>query len=126
MIKKSRKGLTLVENIIAILLLGIVIAASVFALASARMYTTAARHHYQAAILAREKIEDIDAGGEGDAGTEDVVIDSSIGLSGTRTVAYTASEVLDVNVSWVEEMWTNLPSNEKVIMRMPSHLRKKW
>ena len=59
------KGFALLEVCVAILLLGIVIAATAFSLTAARMYATSAKHHYLAASLARYEIENIVATRDG-------------------------------------------------------------
>ena len=117
--KSIRKthGHTLVENAVAICLLGIIIAATILALVTARMYALVARHHYQAASLAREEVERILAGESSSPGT--VTIDSATGLTGTLAVSNPTSDTLEVKVSWTDKYWVSVSKEETIVMFLP-------
>lgn len=113
----TNRGFTLIENVVAIILLGIVITATVFSVTTARMYVTAARHHYQAISLARDEIERIIAGEAPFSG--EVTIDAVTGLTGSMSVSNPTVNTVDVTVSWTEEMWADLSMNETIVMVLP-------
>ncbi len=113
------KGISLVECIIAIAILAILIATALFAFSAARFQVVAARHHYQAINIARERIEDIISGGSAAAVATPELIDPSTGLWGTITVSYPAVDRIDITVAWTETLWGNIQSAETIVMLMP-------
>ena len=54
---RSDKGITIIENLIAVVLVAIVVSATIYGFASAQRYMALARHHYRAASYAREAVE---------------------------------------------------------------------
>jgi len=113
------RGISLIESIIAVFLLAILITAAIFAFSAARFQVVAARHHYQAINLARDRIEDIISGGSAAAGTTAVVIDPSAGLGGNLIVSYPIADRIDVTVTWNETLWVDIASAETIVMLMP-------
>ncbi len=114
---KGYRGFTLAENLIAVILLGIVIVAIVVSFASARMYTATATHHYQAINLARDQIEKILSGQAASEGV--VTIDTATGLAGDLAVSNPTTETLDVTVSWTEKMWADSDHSETIVFFLP-------
>ncbi|MFH1753286.1 MAG: type II secretion system protein [Candidatus Omnitrophota bacterium] len=115
----TTKGISLIESIIATLLLAILIASAILAFSTARFQMAAARHHYQAINLARFRIEDILSGASAAAGTTPVVIDPATGLWGNLVVSYPAAGRIDITVTWNEALWVNIASAETIVMLMP-------
>ena len=116
---KKAKGFSLVENLMAIVLLVIIIVACLNAAATARFYAMAARHHYQAMNLARDRVEDIISGGSAAAGTQPVTIDPTTGLNGNLVVSYSSAGILDVTVTWMDGVWVNMAGSETIVMVLP-------
>jgi Tfp pilus assembly protein PilV len=116
---RKTRGISLIESLIAVFLIAILVVATYFALATARFQVSAARHHYQAVNLARDRIEDIISGGDASAGTFAVMIDPATGLNGNLTVSYPVAGTIDITVTWNEGVWVNIASAETLVMRMP-------
>ncbi|MEE8360073.1 MAG: prepilin-type N-terminal cleavage/methylation domain-containing protein [Candidatus Omnitrophota bacterium] len=113
------RGISLIECIIAIVILAIVITSAIFALSTARFQVTTARHHYQAINIARDRIEDIISGGSAAAGVTPVVIDPSTGLGGNLTVSYPVAGRIDITVDWDETLFSDTNFTETIVMLMP-------
>ena len=117
------KGFSLIENVVAIFLVGIVIAATIFSFATARMYAASARHHYQAVSIARDGIERITAGEdlvpETTASIATVIIDSDPILTGERKITPLFDQKVVVIVSWTEKMWGDIDKKEKIVLFLP-------
>ena len=111
------KGFTLMENVIAALLLGIIVTATIFSFATARMYAATARHHYQAINLARDQVEGIIAGEAASPGT--VTIDSVPGLTGNLSVTNPTTDSIDVTVTWTEDMFSDVAMSETIVLILP-------
>jgi len=110
----ENKGFTLLENSIAILLLGIIITVTLLSLVTARMYTVATKHNYQAINLAREEIEKILAGQTPSTGA--VTIDADTALLGTISVSYPTTNTAQITVSWTEKMWASIAKSETIVV----------
>lgn len=112
----KNRGITLVESMIAIVLLGIVITAMVYSFGSARMYAASARHRIQAINNARDKVEKIIQAGviEGYASPGDGVTYSP------SPAPDPAAGTVDVTVtvSWTEIMWSNITQFESLIVTL--------
>jgi len=54
---RNIKGVTIIENLIAVFLIAVVVSATIYGFASAERYMALARHHYRAAGYAREALE---------------------------------------------------------------------
>ncbi len=122
----SKRGITLIENMAAVVLLGILITALVFSFAAARMYAASARHKYAAISFARERIEGIIQAGitVGDTAPPDesVILDPRTAaagdeLSGTLSYIYDIDGVamtanITVSVDWTEEFFSDIANNE--------------
>lgn len=115
----SSRGISLIENLIAILLLAIIVTSGFLALSSSRMYVLTARHHYQGINLARERLEDIISGGDASLGVTAVAVDPATGLNGNLTVSYPVAGTIDVSVTWNDGLWGNIASQETIVMRLP-------
>lgn len=126
-----RKGIILIENVVALTLAGILITATVFSFASGKIYAAAGRHRYHAANIVREEMEQIVQAGIANGATspadETVIIDAkdtstpSDDLLGTMSVTYNpnpagATVVVDVEVSWTEPMWTDKSMSENIAL----------
>ena len=114
----SRKGLTIIENIVSVAIVGVAMLSTVYAFASSQRYMAAARHHYQAAGIAREELEFIMAGEP--ANPRIVVIDQSTGLLGNLTVVNPTPTTIEVRVTWTEEMWTDENTSETIVAFLPT------
>lgn len=121
------KGFTLVESIIAICLVVLAIVSMTSSFVATRMHVTGARHHYRAASIARDKLEELMQAGisEGDSSTEtegaSVIIDSVSGLTGTRSTIYSPdpagdSVTVTVKISWTETMGGTLEQEEVFVL----------
>ena len=124
----SKKGITLIENMAAIVLLGILITAMVFSFAAARMYAASARHKYAAINFARERMEDIIRAGitVGDTAPPDesVILDPRTAAEGDELwgilsyiydidgAAMTAA--VTISVDWTEEFFSDIANNEMI------------
>lgn len=120
----SNKGVTLIENVVAIAIMAIVIPATMLSHVSAQRNMTVSRHHYQAVNIARNELEQILSGEiiivPGVSYTRSVSIDGTTGLNGNIVVNYPAATLnVDIVVSWVEAMWTDLDSQESLIAFVP-------
>ena len=115
----GRRGITLFENVTAVVLLGILVSGTIFSFASAKMWANAARHHYEAVNIARAGLEYILAGGAAGDLDSTPTIDPGTGLTGTLAVANPTAETIDVTVSWTEPMWTSATRSETIVMRLP-------
>lgn len=114
---EMQKGFTLLENVLAVFLLGIVITATIFSITTAKMYTTSSRHHTAALNLARAQIERILAGAAPSPGP--VTIDAVTGVTGTLSVSNPTVNTAQVTVSWTEEMWGSVSKEETIIVYLP-------
>jgi Tfp pilus assembly protein PilV len=120
----TNKGVTIVENIISIFLMGIIVTSTMFALVSTQRYITASNHHYQAINIARNELERIFSGDiliqPGNSYTQTVTIDNARSLTGTLNVNYSSvTSNVDVTVTWNENMWTNQASQEQIVAFLP-------
>ena len=105
MLPKSR-GITIVENIIAVFLTAIVIASTLVALVSAQRYIAIARHHYRAVSFAREAVERVIAGLDPQAGVR--VLDPNAGMTG-NLVNNSTPTVVEITVTWNESIVAGPP-----------------
>lgn len=117
----KNKGFTLIENITAIVLIGIVITATIFSFVSARVWVSMSRRRYQAVCLAREEIEKIIAG-EVDSSPKNylnILIDGDTGLLGNMAVTNPTLTSVDITVSWTEPLLANMAVSETLVFILP-------
>jgi len=124
----NNRGVTLIECVTAILLMGMLITAMVFSFATARMYAAYARHSYTAINFARESMEiTTQAGitvGDSAPSDESVVIDprttaSGDELYGTMSHKYSINATsltayVTVEVAWTEGFWQAVAKKESI------------
>jgi len=118
----TNKGITLVENLISILLIGMVASTAMYSQVSSQKYLASAKHHYQAINLARDEMENITAGeiilDPGNTYTRNVVIDNETALIGVINVDYSDFSNVEITVNWTDSIWTNIVSSETLILRL--------
>jgi type II secretory pathway pseudopilin PulG len=102
----KKKGITLVENLIALFLIAIVVASTLFALVSAQRYIAIARHHYRAVSFAREAAERVIAGLDPQAGQR--VLDPATGMTG-NLIDNSVGVVVEIIVAWNESIVAGAP-----------------
>ena len=110
------KGFTIFEVVVAIVLLGIAISATIFSLTAARMYSMSAKHHYEASNIARDEIEYIIATHDMSMSPSSVTLDGQ--LYNVNPVLYGGNDYVDVTVSWTEKMWVDVVTSEKIVLRL--------
>ncbi len=120
----TNKGLTITENLISVVLVGIIVAATLFSMVSAQRYIASANHHYQAINIARDELENIFSGEivitPGSSYARSITIDNVTNLTGTITVDYSDTTLnMDILVTWIEGMWTNQASQETIVAFVP-------
>lgn len=130
----NRKGLTVAENVVAIVLTGLIIGATVFSFTASKIWIDIAKHHYRAINLAREETEFlIQKGiqtGEIPPVSETIPIETSYILDGTRSVSYVfdntnpidVTVTVTVSVAWTERMWSGAAGSmsETVVVILPA------
>lgn len=121
----TTKGVTIIENVVAITILALVIPALIIPHISAHRNTTVAFHHYQAVNIARNYLEQILSGAiilaPGASYTTTTINGLPIGLNGgTIAVDYDAATLnIHIVVNWVEKTWTDLDCQEGLIAFVP-------
>lgn len=129
MLKKNKKGFSIVESVAATILIGIIVTGTLYSFVAARMWISVAKHHYQAISWARNTTEELSYVGIQDGDTapasDSVLLDADSGLTGTRTVIYDFDSVsnpddatvrVTVNISWTESMWVSKNLSETVVV----------
>lgn len=112
------RGFTLLESVASLLIIGIVIAATVFAFVAARMWAHTARNHYQAITIAKNTLENIiqsyKEGSIPAPGSSVITVDN--GMQFTRGWSYPDDTIVDVTVSWTERAWAQTTREETLVL----------
>jgi len=111
---KKPKGITIIESLIAVFLIAITVATTLFALAATQRFIALARHHYRAASFAREATERVIAGLNPQAGPR--VLDPGSNLTGNLVDNSTAT-IVEITVTWNETIMAAVdPIREETII----------
>jgi len=129
MLKKNKKGFSIVESVAATVLIGIIVTGTLYSFVAAQMWISVAKHHYQAISWARNTIEELSYAGiqDGDVppANDSVSLDADSGLMGTRSVVYNFDPTgnpddvtvrVTVNINWTESMWIDKNLSETVVV----------